>query len=362
MKKTAIYLLLLTAGLASYACKEKPKVENADAGYVLPDSLRKTLRIDTVAYRPMVDAMRLSGNVDFNQDNVVRLYPMVSGNLQDVKVMLGDYVHAGQVLGSIKSSDVATMSTGLINAQTNLALARKNLAAAKDMFKSGLSSQQDLAQAQAAYDQAKASLVLAQQVMSINGHGNGVTSVIKAPISGFVVEKNVTSNMSIRSDNGNPMFTISDLKNVWIMANVYESNIQKVRKGDKVEITTLSYPDRVFNGRVDEILNVLDPQSKVMKVKIVIPNPDYALKPQMFASVNVIQNERGSALAISSHSLVFDNSQYYVLVYKSPSDIRITPVQVISTVGDRVYIASGVQQGDLLISSQALMIYQALNG
>ncbi|WP_447642038.1 MULTISPECIES: efflux RND transporter periplasmic adaptor subunit [Chitinophagaceae] len=334
-----------------------------DRKYVLPDSLLKTIKLDTVQMKPNVDAVTLTGVVDFNQDNMVHIFPLVSGSLQGIKVMLGDYVHAGDVLGTIKSTDVAGISSSLINAQSNLAVAKKGLDAAKSLFKSGLNAQTDVVSAESNYQQAEAELARVKQVMQINGAGGtGATSVIKSPISGFVVEKFVTNNTYIRSDNGNPMFTISDLKNVWVMANVYESNITKVRKGDRAEVTTIAYPDRIFNGTISEIMNVLDPTSKVLKVKISLPNPDYALKPQMFTTVNVIQNEGGQSLAVPASSLIFNNSQYYVLVYKSPSDIRITPVTINGTTGNYSYIKSGVQQGDVLIASQALMIFQELNG
>jgi len=365
LNKTKAFLILgltvMSAGV--FSCKEKPKEVVEDRKYVLPDSLLKTIRLDTAKLKPNVDAVTLTGVVDFNQDNMVHIYPLVSGSLQGIKVMLGDYVHAGDVLGTIKSSDIAGISSSLVNAQSNLSVAKKALESAKSMFKSGLNSQTDVITAESNYNQAEAELSRVKQVMQINGVGGaGATSVIKAPISGFVVEKFVTNNTYIRSDNANPMFTISDLKNVWVMANVYESNITKVRKGDRAEVTTISYPDRVFNGNVSEIMNVLDPQSKVLKVKIALENPDYALKPQMFTTVNVVQNEGGQSLAVPASALIFDNSQYYVLVYKSPSDIRITPVTIGGTTGNYAYIQSGLQQGDVLIASQALLIYQELNG
>ncbi|MFX8266578.1 efflux RND transporter periplasmic adaptor subunit, partial [Acinetobacter baumannii] len=78
---------------------------------------------------------------------------------------------------------------------------------------------------------------------------------IKAPISGFIVQKNITNNTSIRSDNGTNLFTISDLKKVWIQANVYEANISKIHVGETVSVTTVSYPDRIFKGTIDKIVN-----------------------------------------------------------------------------------------------------------
>ena len=145
------------------------------------------------------------------------------------------------------------------------------------------------------------------------------------------------------------------------MANVYESNIGQVHLGDNVDVTTLSYPGRVFHGKVDKILNVLDPTNKVMKVRIVLPNPDYALKPEMFASVRVINKTDQESLCVPSSALIFENSQYFLLIYKNRSDIKITPVQVISSNGNQSYISGAVQPGDKVIGSNAVLIYSALN-
>jgi cobalt-zinc-cadmium efflux system membrane fusion protein len=131
--------------------------------------------------------------------------------------------------------------------------------------------------------------------------------------------------------------------------------------GDHVDITTLSYPGKIFKGRVDKIMNVLDPTNKVMKVRVSLDNSDYSLKPQMFASVTVTNPENKESICISSHALIFDHSQYYVLVFNSKDDVRITPVQVISSNGDKTFIAAGVTEGQRLISSQAILIYDALN-
>jgi cobalt-zinc-cadmium efflux system membrane fusion protein len=98
-----------------------------------------------------------------------------------------------------------------------------------------------------------------------------------------------------------------------------------------------------------------------MKIRVVLPNPGYLLKPQMFASVTINTKENKQTTCIPSSALVFDDNQYYVLVYKSRSDIRIKPVHVIDTHGDKTFISEGVSAGDIIISSQALLIYQALN-
>jgi len=359
--KNITSLLLLST--LFFSCKtEKEKTTSSDRiQYVIPDSLLKKMQFDTVKTCPLVNTLTLTGSVDFDQEHQVNIYPLVSGNVEDVKVQLGDYVTTGQTLATVKSSEMAGYSNSLIVAETNITTAKKQLDAQKDLFASGLASQLDVTNAQANYDQALAQLEYIKRVLKINGNNTQGNYIIKAPLSGFIVQKNVTNNMAIRSDNGNNLFTISDLKNVWVQANVYESNINAIHLGDSVNITTLSYPDRIFRGRIDKIINVLDPTNKVMKVRIVIANNDYALKPLMFTSVQVTDKNNKQSLCVSKKSLIFDNSQYYVLKYQGNGNAVITPVNVQSIYNNKVYLANGINVGDKVIASDAILIYEALN-
>jgi cobalt-zinc-cadmium efflux system membrane fusion protein len=360
--RNLLQLLLVIMMATLVACgNNNEKKSDERAGYVIPDSIMKRLKIDTVRMTPITDAITLTGMVDFNQDNQVNIFPLVSGMVQNVTVQLGDVVKQGQALATVRSSEMAGYENNMIVAETNVKSTQKQLEATKDLFKSGLSSQLELINAQTAYDQAVAQLQMAQRVLKINGNNRQGIYEIKSPINGFIVQKNITNNTMIRTDNGTNMFTISDLKNVWIQANVYESNISRVHVGDEVNVTTLSYPDKVFKGKVDKMLNVLDPSSKVMKVRVVLPNPEYLLKPQMFASVNVLNPLGKEALTVSSHALMFDHSQYYVLIYNSNKDVRITPVQVLGSNGDQTYISAGLKEGDKVIAYDVILIYQALN-
>ncbi len=358
----ASFIFLLTVNIFMSSCQNnEANTANEKKKYVIPDSLYNTLEIDTVKNTALVNALVLTGKVAFNDDNVAKIFSPVSGKIADIKVVLGDYVTKNKLLAVISSSEMAGFSSELVNARSNLRLQEKNKAATEDMFKSGLASQKDLLAAQATYEQAESELNRIQKVLQINGGNTQGEYQLKSPIDGFVVEKFATNNMALRSDNTNNLFTISDLKNVWVIANVYESNISDVHLKDHVQVTTLSYPGKIFYGKVDKILNVLDPTNKVMKVRVVLPNDNYALKPEMFASVTVITTQNKKALSISSKALIFDHSQYYVMVYHSKSDVVITPVQIINSIGDRTYISSGVQEGDKIIGSQAILIYDALN-
>ncbi len=340
---------------------EKEKVADTPHKYIIPDSLVQKLYFDTVQVKQVVNTITFTGMVDFNQDNQVNIYPLVSGNAKDIHVQLGDYVKAGQSLANITSSEMAGYSNNLVVAQTNVAATKRQLEAANDLFKTGLASSLDVTTAQTNYDQAVAQLEMVKRVLKINGDNTQGQWEAKAPVSGFIVQKNITNGTTIRADNGNSIFTISDLKNVWVWANVYESNISHIHIGDEVKVTTLSYPDKIFTGKVDKILNALDPATKVMKVRVVIPNDQYELKPQMFASIIIANPENSQAMCVSSKALIYDNSQYYVLVYNGHGDASIRQVEILNSLGDKTYIKSGVKQGERVIASQAILIYGELN-
>ena len=257
--------IVLSAMYLLPGCEKDTKAPDEKVKYVIPDSLLKTLTIDTVRNCPLLNAVTLTGMVDFDQDKQVNIFSLVSGNVQDIKVQLGDYVTEGQALAVVTSSEMAGYGNNLVVAQTNLTNMTKQLDATKDLYKSGLASQLDVTTAQSNYDQAVAQLEMVKKVLKINGNNTNGEYIIKAPISGFIVQKNITNNTNVRSDNGANLFTISDLKEVWVQANVYEANIDQVHLGDDVDVRTLANADKVYHGKVDKILNVLDPSSRVSK-------------------------------------------------------------------------------------------------
>ena len=362
MKITFYSVFLITILFFLNGCKENNNTTEEKVKYIIPDSLLHTLVIDTVTKCPLEDVIKLTGMVDFNQDKQVNIFSLVSGNITDIKVQIGDFVTKDQVLAVVKSSEMAGYSNNLVIAETNVTATKKQLEATNDLFRSGLASVLDVTTAQVNYDQAVSQLEMVKRILKINGDNINGEYVIKSPINGFIVQKNVTNNTLVRTDNANALFTISDLKEVWVQANVYEANIEQVHLGDNAEVRILSAPDKAFIGEVNKILNVLDPTSKVIKVRIVLQNPDYNLKPQMFASVLISSPVKGhEALCVSSKALIYERSRYYVLVYKGKGNADITPVELLNTLGDKTYIKSGVKEGDKIIASMALQLYSELN-
>lgn len=342
-------------------CRNTELEHPAQKQFVISDSLMKTLKIDTVQLLPVVYRLTLSGQVTFNENKVARIFPLVSGNLSGVTVQEGDFVSKGQLLGTIRSTQMADYGNEVVQAKTNLMMAKRNLEASEKMAESGLISEKDLLAVRKEYEQAEAQLKRALEILNINGGDMQGAYSLRSPISGFVIDKKVDNQMTIREDNNEELFKIAELDEVWVVANVYESDIDRVHQGDVVEITTLSYPDKVFTGRIEQTLHVLDEHNKVMKVRVAMKNPNYLLKPRMFAGVNVVKETAEHALCVPSSAIVFEDNQHFVLIYKSEHEIRIRPIEIISRDIDRTYISGDLQQGDKVISSDVILWFNALN-
>ena len=334
--------------------------KNVVSKFCIPDSLMSQIKLDTVTIKPVYDELRLIGKITFDQEKVVRIYPLVSGNVSEVKVTLGSLVKKGEVLAVIRSSEMASAENDLVTARSNLAISEKNFAAATDLYKSGIIADKEYTSFQKELDKAKSEFNRASTVLSIYGNGsNGY--VVTSPISGYIVEKFVNANMQIRPDNSTNLFTISDLSKVWALANVYESDISEISENEKVEVTTISYPDIKFSGKIDKIYNVLDPETKTMKVQIQLDNKDYLLKPEMFVSAIVKHKTNKQMVAVPAGSVIFDRNQYWALVFKDKCDIQAKKIDIVTTNSVNSYIKSGLTPGDKVITNRQLLIYNAMN-
>ncbi|HEY0244349.1 MAG TPA: efflux RND transporter periplasmic adaptor subunit [Mucilaginibacter sp.] len=358
-KLFTIALGLCITGLVMQGCHHAEEAPEKDAKFQVTDSLLNSLLIDTVKDAGAISEITLTGSIAPDENKMVKIFPMVSGVVQDVHVQLGDVVQKGQTLAILKSAEMAAFNKDVVSSEADIKSTRRVYESTQDLYKSGLASQKDLEQAQADYQKAQAEANRATAVVSIN-KSNGQGYEIKTPISGFVVEKNLTNSMQVRADNSTNLFTIADLSTVYVLINIYESDISSVKTGDPVKITTLSYPDKVFNGTIDRIDNMLDPDNKVMHARVKINNPGNMLKPQMFANVIISAKSGENLPVINNRTLVFDNNKNYVLVVDGKAHVRIQPVTIAKTVEDRAFISSGLKAGDRLIASRQVYLYESL--
>lgn len=357
-----LFLLGLLLPLFCNCSAPAGQSEPPAAGMFLTDSLKQIVSIDTVSIREVTTELSLNGRVTFNQEQVARVYPIFGGTVTEVHAETGDYVQKGAVLAVIRSGEVADYEKQLKDAGQQLLTARRAMEATKDMYASGVASERDMLQAKQDLSAAEAEEKRVKEVFSIyNLLGNSYYQV-KSPVSGFIVNKNISKDMQIRSDQSEELFTVSGLEDVWIMADVYESDISKVHAGDHVEITTLAYRDKEFTGIIDKVYQVLNDESKTMSVRIKLQNKDYLLKPGMFTNVKVTCKASEEQMArVDSHSLVFENGKNYVVLLDGNNQLHVREVEVYKQLSKECYIRLGVSEGDRILNKNVLLVYNALN-
>jgi len=365
MKHLVISLLIpFSVVILFSSCEnEKKKESEIESKYCFPEELVNKVLFDSVRMEPVKNVLKLSGKVSAYEDRLAKIYPVVSGTIEQLKVSLGDYVSAGQTLATIKSGEIADIEHQELNAKSSLLLAQKNLEVANDLFKAGLTSEKDVVSAKTELEKAESEFKRAKEVKKIFGVKNNSLFVLKSPVSGFILEKNMSiiEGMTFREEEIGSFFTVADLNEILIVANVYESDISKVREGSLVNVNLVAYPDKVFQGKIDKIINVLDPETRVMKVRIKLPNPGFFIKPEMFANVKVAYQESGEMIAVPSRSIIFDKNKNYVIVYHSRCNIETREVEIYSANEEYTYIKSGLKEGEAVISRYQLLIYNSLN-
>jgi cobalt-zinc-cadmium efflux system membrane fusion protein len=338
-------------------------VTPGQAPLCISDSLARIIHIDTAYNTRVTDELNLSGEISFDDNKVVRVFPFSSGQVVQVNVSLGDKVVKGQTLAVIKSADVAGNYSDLSSAGNDVAIAKRNLANAQSLFESGIASEREFIEAKENYNKAMAAANKVKEQITINGGGNTTpngTYIIKAPMSGYVVEKKLTQGSFIRNDNSDNLFTIGDIKDVWVWANVYESDIARVKEGYTAKVSTLAYPNTVFTGVVDKVNQILDPETKVMKIRIRLPNAGMQLKPEMFANITIQNQEGVTSTAIPATAVISDEVKNYVIVYHGKCNLELRPINLIKTIHDKAFIKDGIQPGEKVISQNQVLIYRAL--
>ncbi len=362
MKYSAFYSVALSAVLV-YSCKQEEKKADVKKQVCVSDSMRTRITLDTAVLSNISNELQLSGEVGFNENKVVKVFPFSSGQVLEVKVSLGDRVSAGQVLAVMKSADIAGNYSDLKTTNSDIAIAKRQMENSKSLYEKGISSEKEYEEAKENYMKALTANQKINDALRINGGGNTNASgrfMIKAPIGGYIVEKKANAGNFIRPDNADNLFTISDLKDVWVWANVFETDIAKIHEGYTALVKTLAYPDKVFRGKVDKISEVLNPDNKVMRIRINLPNSGLLLKPEMFTNVLIENTEQSKAVTIPADAMVFEGGKNYVVIYKDKCDLKLSEVHVIKTENNRAYISSGLNAGDIIISKNQVLFYTAI--
>ena len=355
----SILLSVVSVSLLLTSCSRTAKEESNDDRSIL-DSLIKQSNLVEVKELPVVVTLDLSGKITMDENKSPRIFPLASGVVLKVAVELGDYVEKGQLLATVKSPELIDAQRDYKNDEAELLNQEKNIEAAKSLVKSGLMSEKEFVITQNQLQIAKNNLQKSKDLLSIYNQGaNPDEFNINAPISGYIIEKNISPNSQFQSSQSQSLFTVSDLDEIYADANVYESDINKVHLNDSVYITTLAYPGKVFRGTISKIIDVLDPQTKTMRIRTKLKN-DANLKPEMYAQISIEYKSGQVMKAVPKSAVVFDNSLNYLVIQQGDSAVA-KKIQIQSTSNFYTFFEGDIKPKDKIATKDALLIYNAIN-
>jgi len=290
----------------------------------------------------------------------------VTGRVARIEAELGARVRKGDPLALIVSPDVGSTSSDLMKAEADLSSARREAQRQRELYQAHAGAQRDYEAAQAAYERAQAEYQRARrkaQLLPASAPvGQGYT--LRAPIDGEVVARTISPGMEVQGlYTGGAvagLFTVGELDSVWVVADVYERDLGRVKVGAPARITVVAYPGRIFEGRADWLSPTLDPATRTAKLRCRVANPDHALKPEMFATVAIAAEPR-QALAVARAAVLRLGDQTVVFVDggRGPNQVRRfdrRPVEVTDPGGPFLPIARGLVAGERVVVSGAILL------
>ena len=333
---------------------------------VVESGTDNTVHVDNVALFPLVTAQVRSAFQTLNatgtvQPDISREVPVLSianGRVVALHVMLGNYVHKGQLVMEVQSPDVTQAFLSYQTALANESLANTTLTRDNLLFNKGAIAKSLVDIAQNGEDDAKAALRASEQELHLLGvdrnHPSDTTRVY-APIGGIVVAQNTTAagaaGINLAGIGGS--LTIADLSHVWVVCDVYENDLSSVRVGEQAEIRLNAFPDRVLTGTISDIGAILDPSIRTAKVRIQVANPGDFMRIGMFATAVFRGAKAHDAITVPGNAILHLHDRDFVYIPGAGSNnfrrIAVRTGQVLP--GNAVEVLSGVGQGQQVVAN-----------
>ena len=331
----AILSLIISLITLSTSCSNDTKPAPTKAEVTLDPNLYNVdhpelFKLVRAEARDLPTVLTANGSVTPDVNRTIHVTSQGSGRVVDLKVKLGDSVQKGQELLSIYSADLAGAFSDYQKAVADERLAKTSLERAQLLYSHGALAEKDVQQAEDAEEKAQVDVHNTEQRLRILGGDPahpGSLIELRAPVSGTIVEQNVSGFEGIKSlDNSPNLFTIADLTQVWVVCDVYENDLGHVQLGDAAEIRLNAYPDKVYQGKVADISRVLDPNLRSAKVRIVLGNPDGTLRPNMYAVATFRSRKMQSRLVIPSAAIMRLQDKDWVFRKEGQNQFRKTEV------------------------------------
>jgi cobalt-zinc-cadmium efflux system membrane fusion protein len=366
--KSAIKLAVCAVVCLTLAACEKKPFNPAD-GAPAPVQQTETgdmslVSVDKPDQFPVVAAgrydapteLQVTGSVLPDISREVPVISLAGGRVVDIKARLDDYVKKGDLMLKVQSPDITNAYDAYLKAASDEQMTNKAYVRANDLYAHGVIALEMLEQAENAETDNKADLAAAEEQLTTLGvDKNDPHSIVPvyAPISGVVVAQNVTIAAAAGvSFSGNASaFTIADLSVVWIVCDVYENDIPKLRLGQTAQIKTTAYPDRPLTGRISDIGPVLDPSIRTAKVRIEVANPGF-LKLGMFVTAIFESKTKEAHAVVPSFAVLHLHDRDWVFVPAGDNHFRRVEVHAGNMLpGDRQELLSGINPGQQVVSN-----------
>jgi cobalt-zinc-cadmium efflux system membrane fusion protein len=369
--------LLLAVGLASQlaSCSRKTEVPAAAANIAAPpgelqlSEVPDFIKVGPVELAAEASATAATGKVGFDEERVSRISSPVSGRVVELLAHPGDRVKRGQGLLVIASPDAQAAMADQVAAQSDLAVATRNLERVKRLYAEQAVPGKDVQQAEADATKAAAALARAAsrlEVLGIDGaapEAHGARFVLRAPIEGVVVERPAFPGMEVRPDAGTPLVTVADLTRLWVLADVYERDLGRVARGQKATVRVASSPTRSWEGTVTHVGELVDPATRTVKLRIEVDNSRLELKPEMFARVLVQGTAAATpSLSVPSSAVISDGDSSAVVLALGGGRFQKRTIEAGAEQDGRVRVLAGLAAGDQVVIDGALYLKTAIEG
>jgi len=330
----------------------------------------KTLTFETVALHGFVSEELTEGKIAVNADRATPLFSPYSGRVLRVIAGLGDTVKRGAPLATIEASEFVQAQNDLSTAAAQIKLARINETRKHALYDAKGGSLQDWQQAQSDLTAATTAYAAVRNRLRILGKSEAEITALEsaqtidpvatlsAPISGVVVDRQLGPGQYLQSGSGTPVYTIADPSNVWLLANVRETDAGLVHLGQAVEVHVLAYPKRAFKARVTYVAAEVDPVTHRLPVRAEIDNRDGALKPEMFASFRILTGDAAEAPAVPEGAVVYEANAAHVWVVAGEGLLAYRAIRTGRSNDGLVEVLDGLKPGERVVTKGGLFIDQ----
>jgi membrane fusion protein, heavy metal efflux system len=315
---------------------------------------------------PLPRTLRLAGAVAYDAFETTPVFAAIGGPVHEILVAPGQFVQAGQPLLSVTSPDYSAARSAYIKARDAYGLSDKLYTRAQDLFTHGAISEADLQQAESNFTQAHADMESSADALRALGVKDPDALIKKtaqataeipvpAPVTGEIVERLVGPGQLLQG-GATQCFTISNTNTVWVLVNVYQSDLPFVRLGDLVDINTETYPG-LFHGKISYIAPALDPNTRTLQARIVTQNPGKKLKKDMYVTALVKAGSIPDAITVPDSAVLRDmENKPFVYVQTDASEFARRVVTLGESSKGRVQITSGLKEGEHVVGDGSLFL------